>query len=451
MILFIYTTSITPPEKIKKNTTLIITSIILIIIINSNTTTNIIRTKTQFMTYQTILPIIITILLTYTLIAIRKIIESPQNPTIIIKYENAKNKRHKKKPYQAPHPIKHLIHMKYRIHSIRMLRFTNHHRSNNLHTIFNKPIINIRTSNNNFTKHHYRLTTTNTTLPRSHFILRLYIHSHKTKPMNQFTQNKTKNMNYRNDHIITNYNNSIPRICTTMRTNIILRSHSNHKYTICNPIPRKKSRNMVVRKLLSQTTNPKSIFLLTFLNTNNNRNTIPNSPNKTTFNRIFYNHIKHNNNRKNYISPLFLSKRPHSITPNHLNINMNHHPYTLFYSGPGELHRSKSPIYTNTHSTRMVFPICICNPTNHPIKIRRSVSPNSINPSVHITNNNKKINKNNKIQTNQKTKTMINPSHPTNPNMNRSQPRRRPIRKDRTDNKNNLLSNNNASNKLFSK
>ena len=45
-----------------------------------------------------------------------------------------------------------------------------------------------------------------------------------------------RNMKYWNYSLLCNHSHSIHRLCPTMRTNIILRSHSHHKSSLSNPL-----------------------------------------------------------------------------------------------------------------------------------------------------------------------------------------------------------------------
>lgn len=81
------------------------------------------------------------------------------------------------------------------------------------------------------------MTATNTTCKRSLIILRVHLPTYRTGYILWIIQLHTY-MISRCSNSIPNYSNSIYRICSTLRTNIILRCDSNYKLALSNPIRR---------------------------------------------------------------------------------------------------------------------------------------------------------------------------------------------------------------------
>lgn len=96
-----------------------------------------------------------------------------------------------------------------------------------------------------------RMTITNTTRKRSLTILRLHLPTYRARYILRVIQLHT-HMISRRSNSIPNYSNSIYRVCTTLRANIILRCNSNYKSTLSNPICRKGSCSMSMRRFCSR-------------------------------------------------------------------------------------------------------------------------------------------------------------------------------------------------------
>jgi hypothetical protein len=92
------------------------------------------------------------------------------------------------------------------------------------------------------------------------------------------------------------HSHCFPRICTTMRPNVILRGSCNYKYILRYPLHWKNPSSMVMGKFLSFRAHPNPILLPTFHNPNSNNNNRDNPPYNASFNRI----IKPNRNNRKY-------------------------------------------------------------------------------------------------------------------------------------------------------
>lgn len=71
-----------------------------------------------------------------------------------------------------------------------------------------------------------------------------------------------RNMKHWSCPIICSHSNRIHRLCTSMRTNIILRGHSNHKPIISYSLYWHHPSRMNLRRLLSRQSNPNTFFCI---------------------------------------------------------------------------------------------------------------------------------------------------------------------------------------------
>jgi len=125
-------------------------------------------------------------------------------------------------------------------------------------------------------------------------ILHANIHSHSTRNILYINLKQKQSMNIRSSNYISSYSHRISRICSPMRTNIILGSHSNHRSIIRDSNRRKRSSNLNLRRTLSIPTNIKSILFSSLHSSNTNCCFSPIPLNSFTRKRLFKSH-KHNN------------------------------------------------------------------------------------------------------------------------------------------------------------
>lgn len=97
------------------------------------------------------------------------------------------------------------------------------------------------------------------TCQRSLNILHLLISPCRTRHI-LWVLHLLRNMKHRNYPPIHSHSNRIYRLCTTMRTNIILRSHSNYKFTISHSIHWNHPCRMNLRRILSRQSNPNTLL-----------------------------------------------------------------------------------------------------------------------------------------------------------------------------------------------
>lgn len=83
------------------------------------------------------------------------------------------------------------------------------------------------------------------------YILLIPIYPHRPRNLLRLIQTN-RNMKYRSYSIYLNHSNSLHRICTTMRTNKILRSNSYYQPIFCHPIYRKNSSRVNMRWICSR-------------------------------------------------------------------------------------------------------------------------------------------------------------------------------------------------------
>lgn len=168
-----------------------------------------------------------------------------------------------------------------------------------------------------------------------------------------------------------------------MRTNIILRGHSNHQPSISHPIHRTLYCRMIMRWIRCIRCNLITILQSPFPLTIYNRRNISNTLIIPTRNRIKQPHRTKQKLRQNSIPPLFLNQR-HNRIPNH-NLIISHLMLTntISFRRPRKLPTRQSIINSSTHQTRMIFPICLCHLTINPKQNWRRSSPSyiSINPN----------------------------------------------------------------------
>lgn len=198
---------------------------------------------------------------------------------------------------------------------------TNHNRTTNLHTLLIQNPRSIQISNSPKTRCKKRPHNTIYAHKRSIPILHPSIRTHRTRSSILLTKKQKRSVINRTNTTSNSNSNSVPRICTTMRSNIILRSHRNYQHLFSNSIHGKINRRMDMRKLLSITTNTNPIFFPTFHHPNSNRINSDNPPNVTSRKRILKPNMLTNKHRQGTIPPILLHKR--RDTNNHSNNTNN--------------------------------------------------------------------------------------------------------------------------------
>jgi len=306
------------------------------------------------------------------------------------------------------------------------------------HTLLPKHRHRLQKSKTYLPRRKLRLTPTNTTRQRSIPILRLHLPTYRTKHILWIIQLHT-HMVCRSSNPIPNHSNSVYRLRTTMRTNIILRCNSNYKPTISHPLCRKGGSPMSMRGICSRQCHTHAILRPTLPNTIRNRS---NSLNPSTFpspNRIKQSPRTKQKHRQNPVPPILHSKGHFWIRPNNHSTNCTNTKGTIHPKRPRQLHTSKSPRNTRPHSARMILLICICNPTFNPQQTRRSNCPSHINRNpIYHTNQQIKVSRNT-ILPNQPNPILNNNKHCDPTNMNWSTTSRRSLHSNRTNSNNDIL------------
>jgi hypothetical protein len=120
--------------------------------------------------------------------------------------------------------------------------------SNTLHTKCRSSLLILRTY---FTRRKLRMASTKPTCQRRLSIFRLYLPSYRTRYLLRFLS-PNRNMERRYYFIYPHHGNSFPRLCSSMRTNKILRSNSNHKTVLSCSIHRTNICRMTLRRICSR-------------------------------------------------------------------------------------------------------------------------------------------------------------------------------------------------------
>lgn len=141
---------------------------------------------------------------------------------------------------------------------------------------------------------------------------------------------------------IRNHSNSLHRLCPSMRPNILLRRHSNHKPTIRRPIHRNRPSPMSLRRLFSGQRHTHTFLHLSLYPTLHHHNPSDPTPTILTRNRIKQ-PLRHLlSTRQNHLSPLLhnqghprtISSPPHPNKPSTIRTRPPRRPRQLYPSQP---------------------------------------------------------------------------------------------------------------------
>lgn len=169
------------------------------------------------------------------------------------------NQNHQPLIYWPPRPIKHLIMMKLWLLTWPLPNHSNPHRTFPSNTLYIRHINSILISYPHLSRRKLRLTYPLYTCKRSLHILHLPFSSRRTRHILRLLQH---NWNLKHRHYLTIRcnSNSIHGLRPTMRTNILLRSHSNYKSTISYPLHRHNPSRMNLRGILSRQSHSHTIL-----------------------------------------------------------------------------------------------------------------------------------------------------------------------------------------------
>jgi hypothetical protein len=175
--------------------------------------------------------------------------------------------------------------MKYLIISRNLASNPNHHRTIPSYTLLSKHRNSILKISTHLLRYKLWMNLTNTPCKWSVTILRLYLHTYWTKYILRVLQTSPHMINW-SINSVHNHSNILPRLCIAMRTNIIMRSNSNYKPPISNPIHRNRPSSMGVRWTRSRRCNPNPILHTSLSNTIYHHNHSYNSSTIPSRNRI---------------------------------------------------------------------------------------------------------------------------------------------------------------------
>lgn len=119
--------------------------------------------------------------------------------------------------------------------------------------------------------------------------LHFNLYSYRTRYTIQLIQIHL-HLNIRNDYFIPFNRNSLHRLCITLRTNKILRSHSYYKFSISHSIHWKNNCRMIMGRIFCRRSNIKPIFYNSFPTTIHLKSNHYHSLNIPTYNRIKLSH-----------------------------------------------------------------------------------------------------------------------------------------------------------------
>lgn len=161
--------------------------------------------------------------------------------------------------------------MKHRILIRNNFDATNRIRTTNLNALHRRHRNSLLIHGSHYARRQRRMNNTIRAHKRSLPILCTNLHTHGPGNLLRFSLKKKSCLILRNHINSSHHSSCLSRICPSMRTNVILRGHSNHKPILSNPDNWERARTMIMRKLLRLPTNLKSIFLPTLHHPNSNR------------------------------------------------------------------------------------------------------------------------------------------------------------------------------------
>lgn len=172
---------------------------------------------------------------------------------------------------------------------------------------------------------------------RSLNVFRLSIRSHRTWYLLRIIRSH-RNMTCRSNTTTTSYHYSISRVCTSLRTNIILSSNRNYEPMLRHPLLRNRYRNMTMGRIFRKQRHVSTILCISFLIPNNHCSSIINSPAILTRKRVLKPIRSKIRMRRNQIPPLLLRKRPSRVLRNMITTRNNRPIWTKPTNRPRKLY-----------------------------------------------------------------------------------------------------------------
>lgn len=170
-----------------------------------------------------------------------------------------------------------------------------------------------------------------------------------------------------------------------MRTNVILRSYSNHKPTLSYPLHRPNTSRMSLRRILSRQPNTNTILRPSLPTSIRHRRTHTSTPHLPARNRLKQPARNSIRLRQNPLPPLLHHKRHPRIRANTLPPSLTSLILPQLTRRPRKFHARQPPSNTPSHQTRVILPVRLRHPTIHPKQTRRSLSPSRLDPSPILT------------------------------------------------------------------
>ena len=120
---------------------------------------------------------------------------------------------------------------------------------------------------------------------RSFPILHLHLSPHRPRPI-LWILRQPRNLKHRRYSSPRHNGNSLLWLCSSLRSNVLLRSYSNHQPSFSNPIYRTRHRPMTLRRILSKKRHTNTIFHIPLRSPLHHSRTIDAPPSLPSRNRI---------------------------------------------------------------------------------------------------------------------------------------------------------------------
>lgn len=175
--------------------------------------------------------------------------------------------------------------MKLRLPSRHLPHHTNRHRTATSHTLHSRHHPSLLLRSPHMPKRPIRMTNSKPPCKWSLFLLHLHLPAHRTRPLLRFIP-KQRDLKHRSYPPSNPHSNCFRRLRSPMRTNIILRCHSNYQSILSHPLHRPNTSRMSLRGLLSRQPHPNPILCPTLSPTIRNRRPHTSSPHLPSRNRL---------------------------------------------------------------------------------------------------------------------------------------------------------------------
>lgn len=171
-------------------------------------------------------------------------------------------KNYLKLPHHPASPLKYLCMMEPGITTRTLTNNTNPNRTIFSYTLHSRHNPSLFLRSQHLSRCPIRMTPSINTCKWSLYIFYLYLLTHWTRPLLRIILSQ-RNLERGNYPTFFTYSNSFYRLYPTLRTNIILRSHSHHKSSINHTIRRPNTGRMALRRIFSRQSYPNPILYTT--------------------------------------------------------------------------------------------------------------------------------------------------------------------------------------------